>query len=178
MKKLMLLLSFTLYLFAGNLTLQEGFVAAHTEVFGDSTIDPLNNVIHADLSMDADEITSIKGVLSVDMKLFVSDSSDRDEHMHKSTQALIFPLAFYTITSVNKNDEVGSYTLNGILDFHGVKKELSFNAEISLNNGTLSISAISSILVSEYGIDMPCLLGFALCVEDKVDIFAKAVLTK
>lgn len=178
MKKLILILFFSLSLFAGNLTLKEGFVAAHTEVFGDSTIDPLNNVLHADLTMLSDDITSITGVLSVDMKLFVSDNSDRDEHMHESTEASTFPLASYTIKGVIKNDESGSYTLNGILDFHGIKKEHSFKAEISINNGTLSISAISNILVSEYGIDMPCLLGFALCVEDRIDIFAKAVLTK
>lgn len=178
MKKFILILSLSFSLFAGNLILKEGFVAAHTEVFGDSTIDPLNNVLHADLSMDADDITSIKGVLSVDMKLFVSDNSDRDEHMHESTEASTFPLASYTITEVNKNQDTDSYTLKGILHFHGVKKELSFKSEINLDNETLSISAISNILVSEYGIDMPCLLGFALCVDDKIDIFAKAVLTK
>jgi len=178
MKKITILLLLSLSLFAGNLQLKEGFVAAHTEVLGDSTIDPLNNNLHADLSITDDDITSIKGKLSVDMKLFVSDNSDRDEHMNKTTEADKFPLASYTITQISKAKDTNAYTITGTLDFHGVQKELSFSAEVMTDAETITISAISKILLSEYDIDAPCLLGFALCVEDKVDIFAKAVLIK
>lgn len=173
---LLLLLSFSL--FAGNLELKEGFVAAHTEVLGDSTIDPLNHSLHANLNISGDDITSITGELSVELSLFVSDNSDRDENMHETTEAEKFPLASYTITGIHKAKETNAYTLNGMLDFHGVKKELDFDAEILLQEDTVTISGVSKILLSDYNVDAPCLLGFVLCVEDNVDIFAKAVLLR
>ncbi len=178
MKKFTLLLLLSLSLFAGNLQLKEGFVAAHTEVLGDSTIDPLNNNINAELSIAGDDITSIRGKLSVDMKLFVSDNSDRDEHMNKTNEVEKFPLASYTITEITKAKDANAYTIDGTLDFHGVQKALRFDAEISVDEKTITISGISKFLLSEYDVDAPCLLGFALCVEDEVDIFAKAVLIK
>lgn len=178
MKKITLLLLLTLSLFAGKLQLKEGFVAAHTEVLGDSTIDPLNNNLNADLTISDNDITSIKGELSVDMKLFLSDNSDRDENMNETTEVDKFPLASYTITDISKTNDMNAYTITGTLDFHGVQREVNFSAEIVADKGTITISAISKILLSDYVVDAPCLLGFALCVEDKVDIFAKAVLIK
>ena len=178
MKKFTLLLFLCFSLFAADLQLKEGFVAAHTEVLGDSTIDPLNNSLHANLSMSGGDIKSIKGNLSVEMKLFSSDNSDRDKNMHETTEADKFPLATYTITSIDKTKNTDTYTMKGKLDFHGVQKELNFNTEITIQQNTISISAISKILLSDYDVDAPCLLGFALCVDDKIDIFAKAVLIK
>ncbi len=178
MKKFAILLLLSFSLFAGNLQLKEGFVAAHTEVLGDSTIDPLNNNLHADLTISGNDITSIRGKISVDMKLFVSDNSDRDEHMNKTNEVEKFPLASYTITAINKAKDAHAYTIEGTLNFHGVQKALNFDAEILATEQSISISAISKFLLSEYDVDAPCLLGFALCVEDNVDIFAKAVLIK
>ncbi len=177
MKKLLLVLLFGLPLVAADLQLKEGFVAAHTEVLGDSTIDPLNNDLRAELSITDDDITSLRGELSVKMDLFVSDNSDRDENMNEATEASKYPLATYTITSVSKSEDLNSYTISGTLDFHGTKNTLDFHAEINWQEDTLSISGISTILLSEYKVEAPCLLGF-LCVEDKVDLFAKAVLSK
>ena len=41
---------------------------------------------------------------------------------------------------------------------------------------TVTINATSMILVSEYDLEMPCMMF--MCVRDQVDLFAKAVLNK
>jgi len=178
MKKILILSLLVSSLLAGNLQLKEGFVAAHTEVLGDSTIDPLNSNLHADLRILGDDITSIRGKLTVDMKLFFSDNKDRDKHMYETTQVNTFPLASYTIVSIQKEKGSNAYTITGTLDFHGVQKKLDFNAEITEKQNRIKISATSKILLGTYDVDAPCLLGFALCVDDKVDLYAKAVLLK
>ncbi|MFC2073737.1 YceI family protein [Campylobacterota bacterium] len=177
MKKFLIILLLSLPVFAGNLQLKEGFVAAHTEVFGDSTIDPLNNDLRADLTMQDVDITTLRGSFSVDMKLFVSDNSDRDENMNEATEVSKFPLATYTVSSVTQTEDAHAYIISGTLDFHGTKNGLDIYAEITWQDNTLTINGISKILLSDYKVEAPCLLGF-LCVEDKVDIFAKAVLSK
>lgn len=176
MKKLLLLFLFALPLLAGNLVLKEGFVAAHTEMALDSTIDPLNNSIRTDLNMPSEDISSLRGTISVEMDLFVSDNSDRDEHMDEAVNVKSFPLASYTVTKLTKTEGVNNYKIDGTLDFHGQKRELSFNAEVLLQENLLTINATSQILMSDYGVEIPCLMF--MCVRDQIDIFAKAVLEK
>jgi len=176
MKKIVFILLCSLPLLAGNLTLKEGFVAAHTEMLMDSTIDPLNNTLRADMSMQGNDLLSLKGKLTVDMSLFVSDNSDRDEHMDEATEVNTYPLASYTITHITKAEGANNYVLEGTLDFHGKQNPLSFNAEIIHAGKTVTINATSMILVSEYGLEMPCMMF--MCVRDQVDLFAKAVLSK
>lgn len=176
MKKLLILLLLALPIFAGDLQLKEGFVSAHTEMLMDSTIDPLNTNLSAELSIQENDLTTLKGTLSVEMGEFISDKSDRDENMDEATEASTFPLASYSLADVKKAKGQNAYTLSGTMELHGQKKELTFNAEILQNDNSITINATSSILMSEYGIEPPCLMF--LCVRDQIDLFAKAVLTK
>jgi polyisoprenoid-binding protein YceI len=176
MKKMLLLFLCTLPLIAGNLVLQEGFVAAHTEMVMDKTIDPLNNRLRTDLNMDSDDISSLKGTISVETGFFSSDNSDRDKEMYETLDSSAFPLATYTLSKVSKSEGENAYTLSGMLDFHGLKKELDFDAEITLENNTLTINATSMILMSDFGVKIPCMMF--MCVRDQIDLFAKAVLLK
>ena len=175
MKKLLLVLLLSLPVFAGNLSLKEGFVAAHTEMMMDSTIDPLNNNLKADMSMQGDDLLSLKGKLWVEMALFSSDNAERDEHMHEANEAEAFPLATYDVSSVTV-DKDGVYTIHGNLDFHGITKPFMATAEIKDVDGEISINATSEISGSDFGIEMPCMVF--MCVRDQIDIFAKAVFVK
>ena len=176
MKKLLVLLLLTLPLLAENLQFKEGFVSAHTEMLMDSTIDPLNTNLTANITMQDNDLTTLQGTISVDMDLFISDQSNRDENMDESTEVSLFPLATYTISKVTKIEGLNDYTLTGTLDFHGQKNELVFNAEILKEDTTVTINATSNFLMSAYDIEPPCLIF--LCVRDQIDLFAKAVLSK
>jgi len=175
MKKLLLVLLFVFPLFAGNLALKSGFVAAHTEMMMDSTIDPMNSELHGNMSIEGDDLLTIKGKLWVELDLFTSDETDRDDHMDEAQEIQKFPIATYTVSSLTKNTD-GSYTIHGTLDYHGENKPFMANAEITDKNGLITISATSKLLVSDFGIEMPCMVF--MCVRDQVDIFAKAVLIR
>ncbi len=172
MKNILLILLLSLPLLATNLTLKNGYIAAHTEMLMDSKIDPKNDYLQADLTISDLDITTIKGKFWIEMGLFTSDKSDRDEDMYKDLQTGKFTFATYTISSITKTDTPESYTIDGTLDFHGVQKALSATAEIKNVDGSLSIHAVSEILVSDYGIEMPCL--FFMCVRDKVELIIQA----
>lgn len=172
MKKIMLVLLLSLPLLAMDLELKDGYVAAHTEMMMDSTIDPINNSLKADISIENNDVTTIKGKFWVEMSLFTSDKADRDKSMYKDVEADKFKLATFTISSVTKTEVKDGYTISGTLSFHGQEKPLSAKAEITANDGNLLINATSKILVSDFGIKMPCMVF--MCVRDQVDLLIKA----
>jgi polyisoprenoid-binding protein YceI len=172
MKKIVITLLLALPLFAINLELKSGSVAAHTEMMMDSTIDPKNDALKADISINNNDITTIKGKFWVEMGLFKSDKSDRDKSMYKDVEADKFKLATYTVSSVKKAEGQDSYIIDGVLSFHGKEKQLSAKAKITTIDGSLSINATSMILMSDFGIKMPCMVF--MCVRDKVDLLIDA----
>jgi len=176
MKKLLLLLLFCLSLFSYDLELQNGFVAAHTQMLMDSTIDPMTTHLQAQVHMEDTEFTSIRGKLWVELEFFSSDNHDRDEHMYEVEEIEKFPLASYEITSVTKDKDNIHYNLHGTLSFHGSQQPLIMRAQITQENRQITISATSQINVTDFNMQMPCMLF--MCVRDEVDIFAKAVFLK
>lgn len=172
MKKIIVLLFLAVFAFSASLELKKGSVMGHTEMMMEKNIDPINNNLQADITIDGDDITTLKGKFWVETRLFSSDNSDRDKNMYKDLEVDKFKLATYTISSIKKNDSKDSYTINGELDFHGIKKPLVANSKIVSQNGTLKLEASSSMKISDFGIKMPCLVF--MCVRDQVDLSVNA----
>ena len=174
MKTLFFILCLNLSLFSNDLHLQKGFVAIHTEMLLDKTIDPLSTSLQADLSIQDSDINSLRGVFIIHMKLFSSDNKNRDEAMHKLNEVKKYPFAKYTISNISKAEGNHMYIINGILNFHGKEKALEAKAEILYQDNILTLNATANILASEYNLEVPCLFFF--CVRDKIDIFVKSEL--
>lgn len=172
MKKILVGLILALPLIAMDLELKSGSVTAHTEMLMDSTIDPINNSLQADISIENNDITTIKGKFWVEMTLFKSDKSDRDESMYKEIKTDKFSSATYTISKVTKAEGEDGYIIDGALSFVGQERPLSAKAKITTVDGSLAIEANSMILMSDFGIKMPCMMF--MCVRDQVDLLVKA----
>jgi len=151
--------------FANVLQVQEGQIKAHTEVFGDSTIDPSTKNIGTSLTIE-DTIESIKGVVFISSKDLVSDNSKRDEHMYEVIEIESFSTISYTITNITKQTD--GYMLHGVLALHGIKKEMDIKADITKENGTVQLKSQFSIKMTNFGIEPPVMIF--LTVRDQVDI--------
>jgi len=178
MKFLLFYFLLTFSLLAGELKLQSASVSAHTSVLGDSNIDPKNEHLRTKLLMDGSDITSIKGKVSLEMALFKSDKADRDANMYETLNIDKYLYSTYTIHRTIATKTPNLYLLQGELELHGVKQPLEFKARITQDEVTLSIDASSTINVQDYKIEMPCLLGFTLCVDENVAIKAVAIFKK
>jgi polyisoprenoid-binding protein YceI len=150
---------------AGSLVITQAEVQAHTEVFGDSTINPKTRNLTSHLTMGKN-IESIKGTIDISMLNLKSDNADRDEHMAESIESAKYTLATYTFKEVKKSAE--GYIVNGILNFHGVKKPLSIQAEIDKVKGGIIFKGTSSFLMSNYNVTPPNMLF--LTVRDQIDL--------
>lgn len=174
MKKLLLACLLVLPLFSAQLHFKEGFVAAHTEMALDSTIDPMATQMQTAVAME-DGVTTLKGEVRVAMIDFISDNKKRDEHMYETVESSKFSDAVYDIESVKKETD-GSYTIDGKMKLHGVERPLSFKGEIVDDGSTVSISLKSAFNMTDFNIEAPCLMF--MCVREDVDLFVKTVFTR
>jgi len=149
----------------GILVVTEAKVQAHTEVFGDSSIDPTTTDLISHLSMEK-SIESIKGSIDISIEKLKSDNSKRDEHMVESIESAKYPFATYTFKEVKKSST--GYTVNGILNFHGVKNPLTIEANIKKTKDGLSFKGNSGFLMSSYNVTPPTM--FFLTVRDQIDL--------
>ena len=167
MKKTPLLLTLltSSWLMAGNLVITHAKVQAHTQVFGDSTINPETTHLTSHLKMGK-SIKSIRGTIDILVNTLKSDNETRDEHMAKAIASKEYPLAKYTIESIDKSAK--GYTLHGLLNFHNIKKPLDIQAKIKQNNNKVIFHGTSSFLMSNYGVTPPKM--FFLTVRDRIDL--------
>lgn len=153
-------------LMAGNLSFESGTIKAHTEVFGDSTIDPMAKKATSRLSIDGSPST-LKGSIEVSMVDLFSDNKKRDEHMQEALESASFPKAVFDVKEViSKGGD--SYILKGMMSLHGVTKPMSFEGTIIEEGNKVRIKAASDLKMTDYGIK-PIKLMF-LTVRDQVDL--------
>jgi len=171
-KRLMFLLAVPLIVFGGNLTLENGLIQAHTEVFADASIDPSVSNIQADLSMQDNNIESLKGFLAFNIVDFKSTNSGRDEHMQEMFALKKYPNISLTIDNIAKKSNI--YVIDGVMHMHGVKKPVELNSTITQKSGKITIQSNFSVKVTDYGMEPPSLLFFT--VRDRVDINASLTL--
>ena len=165
LKKLVYITLVTTIGFAGDLTLSKGVLKAHTEVFGDSTIDPETTAIESKLKMD-ESINSLSGEVLVSMVDLKSDNDKRDSHMMETLETSKYAKAIFQIKDVKESKD--GYILSGIMDFHGVKKDVEFNTNIKLDGNKVLMSGNGNILMTDFKIKPPKLLF--LNVRDRVDL--------
>jgi len=157
MRNIFLAILFSGFAVANSLTFQSGKVMVHTSVFGDSTIDPASSVITSNLTIDGNDITTIKGSVDVSLVNLKSDNSDRDEHMYEAIDIKKYTQTSYTINSISPNSE-GKYNIYGTLNLHGVTKKIDLLANITKNGNSVTIKGTTSFKMSDFGITPPKLL--------------------
>ena len=170
MLKLIFVLLFALCANATELKLLDGHIQAHTQVFGDATIDPETTNITAKVQQ-GDSIESISGEFIINSASLASDNKERDKHMHE----LLMPVISFHITSLVKVED--KYQIRGDLKINNVIKEISSLAIISQENG-LSMRGNFSFNLTDFEIEPPTM--FFLTVRNQVDIkysfnFAKGI---
>lgn len=160
--------------YAGNLSFEAGTIKAHTEVFGDSTIDPMIKKATSHLSMDTSP-ASLKGSIDVSLSDLFSDNKKRDEHMQEALESSVFPKAVFDVKEVvSKGGD--TYVLKGTMNLHGVAKPLSFEGTITEEGNKVRIKATSGLKMTDFGIK-PIKMMF-LTVRDQVDLSVDVVLKR
>jgi polyisoprenoid-binding protein YceI len=162
------------FLYAGPLDFESGTIKAHTEVLGDSSINPMAKKAVSHLIM-AENPATLHGSIEVSMADFMSDNRKRDEHMHESFESTVFPKATFEIKEVVAKGSDG-YTLKGLMNFHGVTKAMNFESMITQDSGKVHIKGTADMKMSDFGMK-PIKMLF-LTVRDQVDLSVDVLLKR
>jgi polyisoprenoid-binding protein YceI len=165
MFKLLVILSLALFVNANNLTVQNGEIKAHTEVFGDSEINPTTKNVKADLTIE-NSIESIKGKIYFETLTLISDKKSRDEHMYELLQVEKFKTISFDIRSITKNET--DYEIKGALTLNGVTKNIKAKIIINQQNNQISLNGGFSFNLTDFNLEPPKMMF--LTVRNQIDI--------
>jgi polyisoprenoid-binding protein YceI len=98
---------------------------------------------------------------------FDSQNANRDSHAMEATEALKFPNITFTSTSIEEAAD-GKLKVKGEMSFHGVKKEITFDAVKKVKGGTVTVTGNFVALMSEFGIPAPSLM--AMSTDDDIKV--------
>lgn len=165
MAKLILILSLLIFANANELTLSKGVIQAHTQVFGDSTINPQTKKIDVNLEKDS-SIESIKGTFEINPLSLISDNKDRDKHMYEVLKVKNSAKITFNILRIVANDD--KYEIYGILQMNHIKKHINTLATIIELDKDVKINGEFSIKLTDFDLEPPSM--FFLKVRDQIDI--------
>ena len=165
MFKLLVILSLALFVNANSLTVQNGEIKAHTEVFGDSEINPTTKNVKADLTIE-NSIESIKGKIYFETLTLISDKKSRDEHMYELLQVEKFKTISFDIRSNTKNET--DYEIKGALTLNGVTKNIKAKIIINQQNNQISLNGGFSFNLTDFNLEPPKMMF--LTVRNQIDI--------
>ena len=165
MFKLLVILGLVLGANATSINVQSGEIKAHTEVFGDSEINPTTKNVKSDLTIE-NGIESIKGKIYFDTLTLISEKKDRDTNMYKLLNVEKFKTISFDIKSITKNET--DYEIKGALTLNGVTKNIKAKIIINQQNNEILLNGGFSFNLTDFNLEPPKMLF--LTVRNQIDI--------
>ncbi|MCT7908335.1 MULTISPECIES: YceI family protein [Arcobacteraceae] len=167
-KKIVLLIVLSFSLYANNLSVVTGEIRGHTEVFGDSEINPTTKEVKANLTVE-NSLESIKGQIFFDTLSLVSEKKDRDAHMYELLNEPKFKTISFDIKNIVKNGI--NYDINGVLVLNGVSKDITVKSNITEQNNQILFDGGFSFNLTDFNLEPPTM--FFLTVRNQIDVTYK-----
>ena len=108
----------------------------------------------ADLDPAKKEITHV--YVQIDVTTFDGGNSNRDSHAMEVIDAISYPKVKFTSTSIIQNGD--KLKVTGKLTFHGITKEITFDALSKWESNKVTVSGNFVISLTEFKIERPSLL--------------------
>ena len=154
--------------YANNLSVTSGEIKAHTEVFGDSEINPTTKDVKANLTIE-NSLESIKGQIFFETITLISDKKDRDENMYELLNIQKYKTISFDIKNIVKNET--NYDINGVLSLNGVTKNITLKSNINEQNNQILFDGEFSFNLTDFNLEPPTMLF--LTVRNQIDISYK-----
>jgi polyisoprenoid-binding protein YceI len=112
------------------------------------------------------EISPASGTVCIPMNQWDSKNTRRDKHTSDMFETDKFPKACFTLKSIE------SGALKGDMEIHGIKKPVIIEGSLKNESGKISFTGKMKILVDDYGMTRPVLMGMKVNNEVFVEIKA------
>jgi polyisoprenoid-binding protein YceI len=120
---------------------------------------------------------------TVGLTTLMSDEDRRDRRVQEALETGAFPTATFTVTGVSGVDALlaadaqQAFQMTGILDLHGVQREIIWEVEARREGGVVTALATTTFNFADFDIVPPNIAGFVTVGEDvtlQVQIIAQA----
>jgi polyisoprenoid-binding protein YceI len=124
--------------------------------------------------------TTLPSTFTVDLRGLSTDEARRDRRVQDALETDRFPTATFTILRVDgfparlSATEDSTFTMTGLLDLHGVQKEVTWQVKARRDGDVISALATVTIRYEDFDIDRPDIAGF-VSVEDDVTLQAEVI---
>lgn len=115
---------------------------------------------------DENKKTISQVAVSVKISSFDSKNANRDSHMMEVTEALKYPDITFSSKSITQDGN--KLSVEGTLSFHGVNKDISFEAEEIKNKNKIEVTGGFDVNMTDFNIERPTLMGVATDDEIKI----------
>jgi len=128
-----------------------------------------NNNLSGLIKTDNEKIVNIGIVAKV--ADFKSGNSSLDSNSYRVLEALKFPNIIFKSISIENLKE--TLNIKGVIQFHGIDKNIDVNAELIKNENTTQINGKFTLSLSDFSVDRPSLL--LRKVDDQIIIVFKLI---
>ena len=128
-----------------------------------------NNNLSGLIKTDNEKIINIGIVAKV--ADFKSGNSSLDSNSYRVLEALKFPNIIFKSISIENSKE--TLNIKGVIQFHGIDKNIDVNAELIKNENTTQINGKFNLSLSDFSVDRPSLL--LRKVDDQIIIVFKLI---
>jgi len=97
---------------------------------------------------------------------FRSGNSNLDSNSLRVLDALQFPNVIFKSTSINQ--ENGQIRIDGVMNFHGIEKDITISAELVQLDESIKLSGKFSVYLTEFLVERPSLL--TMKVDDEINL--------
>jgi polyisoprenoid-binding protein YceI len=134
----------------------------------------IDGVFH--LTGDGTELsTDAPSQFTVDLTNLTSDETMRDTRVQEALETSTYPTAAFTVSSVSGYDpsiaegEEQSLFMTGLLDLHGVQREVTWEVKALREGNVISALATVTIAFSDFDITVPTFAGL-VSIDDEATL--------
>jgi polyisoprenoid-binding protein YceI len=137
------------------------------------TTNQVSGTLH--LTADGSLARDASSAFTVDLRSLTSDESKRDERVQEALETSLYPAATFTATSVNGYDlsipegEEQVLKLTGILDLHGVQKEVIWEVKAYRQGDVISALATVTVAFADFNMTAPTFAQI-VSIDDKATL--------
>ena len=124
-----------------------------------------NNNLSGLIKIDNENILNIGVVAKV--ADFKSGNSSLDSNSYRVLEALKFPNIIFKSTNISSLN--GQSIIKGLIQFHGIEKNINVNVELNNIDNTTQINGEFTLNLSDFSIDRPSLLLKKIDNEIKIE---------
>jgi polyisoprenoid-binding protein YceI len=117
---------------------------------------------------------------SVDLTSLTSDENRRDQRVQEALETSTYPTATFTVTSVSGYDasipdgEEQALQLTGVLDLHGVQREVTWEVKAYTEGTVMSALATVRIAFSDFDVTPPTFQGL-VSISDQATLQVQVI---